>query len=176
MTKKDIKNRIAQLDSEFLRLDPDNDIRVKEAYNNYKNIREEIIIKNKPRRNLIFSQILDLKKQLKIRKIPVREVPEVLKHWLQVYSLGIEHGEDQFIRWYSKDLKYAIVTSPGYMYMSGMNQIYGTTSHKLVDVTKQNNWRNADRIYEVEGRLTKDKLREMINILPEKSREGVKIR
>lgn len=179
MTKKDIKNKIKELEDNLKQLNPSKDERLISFKKLYNELYDEIYKELEPKREKIQKEIDSLQNQLK-SKVKIRlEVPEELENWLKSISRGFENSNNWKLVWYSDNLKYVILSQPGHLGWAGigLSQHYYPSEYKLMKVIEEVNHRSYydDCIYSVEGRLTKDKFQEILDTLPENSRKGVKV-
>jgi gas vesicle protein len=177
MIKKEIRNRIKELEERLSDLKTSKDSRVLSAKKVYEDIYTQVDEELDKSRDEIKEEISKLDDLVKAKKRPMKEVPKELKEWVKYLGVGIDKSEKWQIVWYSKNLKYIIVRKPGHMYWGGigMPQNYGPSIYVLYYIQEIKDYRSGE-VYSIEGRLTKERFQEMIDKVPEESREGIKIR
>lgn len=96
-----------------------------------------------------------------------------VEEFLKAIRRGVDWGPKPFkLLWTSPDQRYAIFTAPGHNYRSGQDTKHGGTNHYLVCVQVQpkNNygWNLFcdAKLGEVEGRMNKAKMAELISKIP----------
>ncbi len=95
-----------------------------------------------------------------------------VEEFMVLIRRGVDYGRTPFkVQWQSEDKRFAVITYPGQSFWNGrgQKQKYGATEHWLVDLSKANEKerfgftiRMACRVKEIEGRLTKARLSELI--------------
>jgi len=177
MLKKEIKHNIKVLEKKLLDINTSKDLRVLRAKKEYEDVYSRIDKELGIQRDFIKEDLIKLKNLLKPRKRAVKETPAELQEWLKQYSSGLTGGNSWVIIWYSNDLKYVIVRVPGGSYTSGREQHYGNAESRLME--REGNidfWHGKGYMLEIEGRLTKEGFQNMLDLIPEESKEGVKVR
>lgn len=95
------------------------------------------------------------------------------EEFLKAIKIGVDWGRKPLrIVWTSADGKHAVVHIPGGNYRSGQDTKYGRTSYRLVNMQVQSPHKHGYSLYtdafiaEIEGRLNKAKLAELIAKIP----------
>ena len=171
--KKNIALQIREKIQTLRGLNAINDPRVIDAKRIYENLLLSVDQELQEQRDSIEKEIEDLRKQVVHKKRIVKEIPNFLQEWLKLKTEEYTSDKREIV-WYSLDLKFVILRNPGVLYWGGVGQSqnYAPSTYSLFDVTNP----LGNVIFFIEGRLTKEKLEEIIHKIPEESRKGIKVK
>jgi hypothetical protein len=178
MTKKELKNKINQLEDDMRNLQSYTNIKgYVELSRQIQKMKIEYDMTIQPTINKMYNELNNLKREY---SKPVKEklvVPTHLQKWLRNWMSGVSFGYNTpYIRWISPDEKYVVITTPGGTAGQGTPQgtggyYYASSSHYLIRAVEGANWFERSghgektKIAQHEGRLTKDKMNEWLELI-----------
>ena len=169
MTKKEAKLKIDQLHDEIekLRSEPYKNAEAQSLYKKWQDKLKDLSELNKAAIESKQEEIYSLREILEKKKEkPELVIPEKIKNWWARLKTGVAESGKWSIIWVSPSCKTAIVRFPGGACWNGRfsppkyypikHRVYFTNKEKAIGLPLLN------PIYEIKGRLTKEKLDEMI--------------
>lgn len=176
-TQKEIRNKIKELTAAKEALLHNDELgKIQKEYRDkldayYKKIR--------PERDKIDKEIETLRKELNKRKddkLPI--ISKLLEDWLSKYTSGVDFGPKGLTikEVLDEQERFVLISNPGHLYWSGRGETsYGKSTHWIVDTFVCKSWLNSDystngtkRVgSEVEGRLTKEAKKKLLDELEE---------